>query len=59
MIKVGGYRAFRGTMLITPINSAIEPYTLVGDWLYRPECDCWYGRGQSFPAMVCTVVSED
>ena len=59
MIKVEGYLAFHGTMLITPKNSAFEPYTLTCDWLYKPDADCWYGSGRSFPACVCAVVSED
>lgn len=59
MIEVGGYKAFRGTMLVTPQNSVLGPYTLTGDWIYIPQCGCWYGEGQSFPAEICKIVSED
>lgn len=59
MIKVEGYKAFHGTMLITPKNPKFEPFSLTCDWLYKPECDCWYGDGRSFMAEICTVISED
>jgi len=59
MIKVEGYKAFRGTMLITPVAGAgIEPFNAYGDWLYRPEHDCWYCNGRSFPARICTIIEE-
>lgn len=53
IISVSGYKAFHGTMCIAP--SGQTPYYLTGDWLYKPEFDCWYGKGRSFPASVCTV----
>ncbi len=59
MIKVEGYKAFRGTMLITPKNQSIKPMKMYGDWLYKPDCDCWYGCGSSFSADICEVVEED
>lgn len=55
MICVEGYKAFHGTMRITPGNPIYEPYSLTGDWLYKPEADCWYCKGRSFPAFTCTV----
>lgn len=59
MICVEGYKAFKGTMLITPKDTAIEPFTMFGQWLYKPEYGCWYGCGHSFHEDICTVVSED
>lgn len=56
MICVEGYKAFRGTMKVTPGNPAYAPYTLTGDWLYKPEADCWYCKGQSFPAFTCKPI---
>lgn len=53
MICVEGYKAFRGTMKIVPLNKDIPPYTMTGDWLYIPSSDCWYSNGHSFPACVC------
>lgn len=57
MIEVEGYRAFYGTMRITP-KCSVPPFELTGDWLYKPSCDCWYGRGRSFGADICEIVSE-
>lgn len=58
MIKVEGYKAFRGIMKISPKTSTIRPMNIEGDWLYKPEYDCWYCGGRSFPASICEV-SED
>lgn len=57
MIKVEGYKAFHGNMLITPASGA-PSFVICGDWLYKPDTDCWYGAGQSFPADVCKIVAE-
>jgi hypothetical protein len=57
MIIVDGYKAFRGTMRISPKNPAVPPYEKTCDWLYKPDSGCWYGGGRSFPAQVCEVVS--
>lgn len=53
MICVEGYKAFRGTMKISPKN--MEPKFVLGDWLYKPEYDCWYGNGSSYPASICEI----
>lgn len=55
MIQVEGYRAFRGTMRITP-KAAVPAFELTGDWLYRPDTGCWYGKGSSFAPEICTVM---
>lgn len=55
VISVEGYKAFRGTMRITP-KSDIQAYDLHGDWLYKPDTKCWYGKGRSFPVEVCTIM---
>lgn len=58
LIKVEGYKAFHGSMKIE--------YKLKGpeiiedkDWLYKPDTDCWYGAGKSFPANICTIIKEE
>ena len=56
VISVEGYKAFRGTMRISPRGS--EPYELCGNWLYKPETGCWYGNGRSFPKEVCTILER-
>ena len=58
MIKVEGYKAFHGDMKITPKNKLYPAYYICNkDWLYKPDTDCWYGNGQSFPAEICKVIS--
>lgn len=58
MIKVEGFKAFKGTMKITPKNPSITPFILTGDWLYKPDYNCWYGLGRSFMADICEVVED-
>lgn len=55
IISVEGYKAFRGYMRITPRNTAYFPHEVYGDWLYKPDTDCWYCNGLSYPADVCTI----
>ena len=59
MICVEGYKAFRGTMKVTPGNPAYPPFTMDGDWLYKPDTDCWYCKGRSFPAFTCEPVAME
>lgn len=59
IIQVEGYKAFRGTMKVTPGNPAFQPYTLTGDWLYKPDTDCWYCKGRSFPAFTCEPIETE
>lgn len=59
MINVEGYKAFRGTMRITPPLTKCFSEELTGDWLYKPEYGCWYGKGRSFPVSVCEVVEDE
>ena len=59
MIEVEGYKAFHGTMFIVPKNHEIPPFHIRDmDWLYKPDTNCWYGYGRSFPAEIC-IVEED
>ena len=60
MIKVEGYKAFHGSMNITPKTKVIEPFCICNkDWLYRPDTDCWYGDGKSFPSEICEPIEEN
>lgn len=59
MINVEGYKAFHGTMRITPKNPQCASFCIVDkDWLYKPDTDCWYGNGGSFIAEICEIVEE-
>lgn len=59
MINVEGYKAFHGDMKIIPISTDFKPFCICDkDWLYKPDTDCWYGDGRSFPAEVCEIKEE-
>lgn len=57
MLKCEGYKMFRGKGTIVPVNG--EPYTITGTWLYKPEWNCWYVGGRSFPAEIVTDIEEE
>ncbi len=66
MIEVDGYKMFRGTMRITPVDPKFTPVEARGDWLYKPEYKCWYGRVSqygpfvsSFGEKICEVVEDE
>lgn len=57
MLKCEGYMMFRGKGTIVPVNK--EPYTITGTWLYKPEWNCWYVGGRSYPAEIVTDIREE
>ena len=54
MIKSEGYKAFKGTMRITPKNNTPAFY-VYGEWLYHPASKCWYANGKSYGEDICKV----
>lgn len=59
MIKVEGFKAFHGDMTIIPKNTLYQSfYVCDKDWLYRPDTDCWYGNGSSYPAEICEPIEN-
>lgn len=58
MIEVEGYKMFNGVMKVTPKNDSIEPFTMEGSWLYKPDTKCWYGCGRSFSENICEVMED-
>ena len=59
MIQVEGYKAFVGEMLITPLApTTFPPFVKTGEWLYKPDTDCWYDGWKSYPADICTVTND-
>ncbi len=58
IINVEGYKAFHGTMRITP-KAAVPEFELTGDWLYRPDTGCWYGLCSSFAEDICVIVEVE
>ena len=60
VISVEGYKAFHGDMKIVPKNTMYSSFYICDkDWLYKPDTDCWYGDGRSFPANICEIVNKD
>ena len=57
LLTCEGYKMFEGEMVITPPNR--PEYILSGVWLYKPDCDCWYCKGSSFPSKVCTPKCDE
>ena len=55
MLSCEGYKMFRGCAKIVPPNSKFPPFEEHGDWLYKPEYDCWYVNGHSYPAKVVDI----
>lgn len=51
-----GYQAFRGTMEVMHIGHGTE--RIEGDWLYKPDTNCWYCRGRSYPVEICKIWEE-
>ena len=58
LIIVEGYIAFRGRMRIST-KTAPGYKDIVGDWLYKPETECWYCKGKSYPAEICVISRVD
>lgn len=50
-----GYKLFEGVMHINPVKGS--SYDLEGTWLYKPDMECWYCAGRSFPAFICEIKS--
>lgn len=60
MIKVEGFKAFRGLMKIRIVtDEKVHQDEFYGDWLYMPDTDCWYHKGASFPAAFCEVLKVE
>ena len=72
MINVDGYKAFRGTMKINAISidfstktKTSAPFEVYGDWLFKPEAECWYVRKEnksyatSYPVEICEVINDE
>ena len=58
MLKSEGYKMFRGSAVIRPKNPQFPAHEVTGDWLYKPEYDCWYVNGHSYPAGIVTDIFD-
>jgi len=52
MLTCEGYKMFRGSM-------KVGAHVIEGVWLYKPEHNCWYCNGSSYPAEVCTILVDN
>jgi hypothetical protein len=57
MLICEGHKMFKGVMKITRINGNDEH--IEGTWLYKPEYECWYCKGSSYPQSVCTILIDN
>lgn len=58
MLTCEGYKMFYGAATVTPKNPEFKPFEIVGTWLYKPDCDCWYCAGHSYMADVVSDFRE-
>ena len=58
MLMCEGYKMFKGSMKIVPLTPMKE-YVVAGTWLYKPDYNCWYCNGNSYPAEVCKILTDD
>lgn len=58
MLKCEGYKMFYGEATVTPKNDRFPPFAVLGTWLYKPEYDCWYVNGSSYPASIVSDFKE-
>jgi hypothetical protein len=61
MVEVEGFKAFRGVMMVQILYDAenddiLTDVPVFGEWLYRPDTNCWYSKGASYPAEFCSVM---
>lgn len=59
MLSCEGYKMFKGEMKITPKTSYVNEFTLSGVFLYKPDTNCWYHKGSSYTANICTVIKDE
>ena len=57
MLNCEGYKMFKGIMKITRITGHSDH--VEGIWLYKPEYECWYCNGSSYPASACSILVDN
>lgn len=58
MIEVEGYKAFRGKIKVTPRCDSVPAFELEGEFLYKPDTQCWYGNGSSFAERIVEILED-
>lgn len=59
MLSCEGYKMFEGKATVTPTNTKFPPRVEDGVWLYKPEYDCWYVNGNSYPAKIVDIEGRE
>lgn len=57
MLTCEGFKMFDGSALVSPVT--MQPFRIHGTWLYKPDYDCWYVNGHSYPAEIVGDIQED
>lgn len=58
LLECEGYRMFKGKAFINPASKNVCPFVEDGVWLYKPEYDCWYCNGHSYPAEIVKILED-
>lgn len=58
MLTCEGYIMFYGYGTVTSRNPKFPTMRILGTWLYKPEFDCWYCNGSSYPAEIVSDLEE-
>ena len=56
MLICEGYKMFFGVCQINWASGT--PERVRGTWLFKPEYDCWYCNGRSYPGVIVEVVED-
>lgn len=58
MLECEGYKMFKGTALVRPKTVNLAVMAIKGTWLYKPEHNCWYVGGCSYPEEIVEVKED-
>lgn len=56
ILECEGYKMFEGIVEISPKTDKVNPFTIEGVWLYKPDTKCWYCNGRSFTSDIITIL---
>ena len=59
MLKCEGYMMFKGKAMVIPASERFPAFMEDGVWLYKPEYDCWYVNGRSYPAKIVDTENRE
>ena len=50
---------FDGKATVTPVSDRFPAKVEDGVWLYKPEYDCWYVNGHSYPSKIVDIEGRE